>query len=367
VVIGTLTARFVMPLLAEFPAPPGKQFSIGPLDLRAYGLMIALGVIAGVWLLGRQFEAAGIGTRDDAGSVSMWGVVAGVLGARAYHVITDWSRFSHDLGSIPKIWEGGLGIPGGLLAGIAVGLWQARRRGLGVGAVATFAAPSIALAQSIGRWGNWFNQELFGKPSTLPWALQVDPQYVPVEYPAATTFHPTFLYESLWNLALCGLLLWIQRRYRLAPGRLMAVYLIGYGAGRFWIEGLRIDLSHHVGGLRWNQWVALAAVLGGAAWLAATRGRRWEPVGAGPSPLDGGDDRLGDAPEPDRALDEFLDEVGGPAGDPGHSEQRHGGTGASDEVQRPEPEVDVGQRSDPPAGDAQHVVDDVDPAARPGE
>jgi prolipoprotein diacylglyceryl transferase len=268
----------MLALLASFPAPPGKQISIGPLDLRAYGLMIALGVIAGVWLLGRQFEQHRLGTRDDAGSISMWGVAAGVLGARAYHVITDWSRFSDDLGSIPKIWEGGLGIPGGLIAGILAGVWQARRRGIQPAVLLTFAAPAIALAQSIGRWGNWFNQELFGEPSGLPWALEVDPVYVPSEYPVTTTFHPAFLYESLWNLALCGVLLWIQRRYRLAAGRLLGVYLIGYGSGRFWIEGLRIDPSRDVGGLRWNQWMALAAVVGGAAYLIATRGRKWSEV-----------------------------------------------------------------------------------------
>jgi len=262
-----------IPLLASLPSPSSGTLSIGPLELRAYGLMIALGVIAGVWLLGKQLEKSQLGTRDDASSIAIWGVVAGVIGARAYHVITDWSKFDDNLTAIPKIWEGGLGIPGGLLAGILAGTWQARRRGIRPAVVLTFGAPAIALAQSIGRWGNWFNQELYGKATDLPWALEIDN---PNGYPPGTTFHPTFLYESLWNLALCGVLLWIQRRYRLAAGRLLGVYLIGYGTGRVWIEGLRIDPANSAGGLRLNQWVALAAIAAGAIYLIATRGQKWD-------------------------------------------------------------------------------------------
>lgn len=187
-------------LVASLPSPSTGTLSIGPIEIRAYGLMIALGVIAAVWLLGKQLEDAGLGTRDDASSIAVWGVAAGVIGARGYHVVTDWERFSGGLASIPKIWEGGLGIPGGLLAGVWVGIWQARRRGIRPAVALTFAAPAIALAQSIGRWGNWFNQELYGRPTSLPWALEIDD---PSGYPSGTSFHPVFLYESLWNLALC--------------------------------------------------------------------------------------------------------------------------------------------------------------------
>lgn len=260
-------------LLASIPSPSSGTLSIGPLELRAYGLMIALGVIAGVWLLGKQLEKSQLGTRDDASSIAMWGVAAGVIGARAYHVITDWSKFDDNLGAIPKIWKGGLGIPGGLLAGILVGAWQAKRRGIRPAVVLTFGAPAIALAQSIGRWGNWFNQELYGRATDLPWALEIDN---PRGYPPGTTFHPTFLYESLWNLGLCCVLLWIQRRFRLAAGRLLGVYLIGYGTGRFWIEGLRIDPANSFNGFRLNQWVALAAVAAGAVYLVVTHGQRWD-------------------------------------------------------------------------------------------
>ena len=208
----------VAALVGSIPSPSMNQLSIGPLHLRFYGLMIALGVIAGVWLLGKQLEQHRRGTADDASSIAIWGVIAGLIGARLYHVITDWSRFADDLGSIPKVWEGGLGIPGGLLLGIPVGAWQAKRRGIKPTVAMTFAAPAIALAQSIARWGNWFNQELFGRPTDLPWALRVDDEHLPTGYPPGTTFHPAFLYESIWNLVLCLVLLRIQRRFRLGAG-----------------------------------------------------------------------------------------------------------------------------------------------------
>ena len=280
-------------VLASIPSPSSGSISIGPLNLRMYGLMIALGVIAAVWLAGRMLERKGLGTTDDVSSMAIWGVGAGIIGARLYHVATDWHRFSDNLGEIPQIWHGGLGIPGGLLFGVFAGMWQSKRRGIPPSVMLTCAAPGIALAQAIGRWGNWFNQELFGRATDLPWALEIDDAHLPAGYASGTTFHPTFLYESLWNLGLAGLLVWIDRRFRLAPGRLMAVYLMGYGTGRFWIEGLRIDPADHLGGLRWNQWVALAAVVAGAIWLVATWGQKWPDdlvrEGASPDvvPVDG--------------------------------------------------------------------------------
>jgi prolipoprotein diacylglyceryl transferase len=182
-------------------------------------------------------------------------------------VITDWSRFDDDLGAIPQIWKGGLGIPGGLLFGVPAGIFVARRHGVSPADAATCAAPALPLAQAIGRLGNWFNQELFGRPTDLPWALEIDDDHLPAGYPPGTTFHPTFLYEMLWNLGLCGLLLWIDRRWTIARGGLLAVYVVGYGLGRFWVEGLRIDRANEWGGLRLNQWVALAAIVLAAAYL----------------------------------------------------------------------------------------------------
>ena len=265
-------------VVASIPSPSSGSLDIGPLSLNAYGLMIALGVVAAAWLFGRRVEEKGIGTREDASAISIWAVPAGVIGSRLYHVATDWERFRDNLGDIPKIWQGGLGIPGGIVAGIAVGLWMARRRGLPLGQVANAAAPALPLAQAIGRWGNWFNQELFGGPTDLPWALRIDDENLVAEGLApGTTVHPTFLYESLWNLALCAMLLWIDRRWRPAGGRLMAMYVVGYGVGRFWVEGLRIDDADELGPFRWNQWVALAAIVGGLAYLVATH-NKLDPV-----------------------------------------------------------------------------------------
>jgi len=273
-------------LLASIPSPGSGGIEIGPLNLRAYGLMIALGVIAAVWLFGRRLEQRGWGDADDASAIAMWGVVGGIVGARLYHVATDWQRFEDNLGDIPKIWEGGLGIPGGIALGILFGAYAGKRRGMPVPVQLTIAAPALPLAQAIGRWGNWFNQELYGRPTDLPWALEIDDAHNG-DYPAGTTFHPAFLYESLWNFGVCAVLLVIDRRWgdRLAPGKLFALYLIGYGTGRLWIEGLRIDPSHDVGGLRWNQWVALALIAGGLLWLAVALNRRW-PVPPGRDELD---------------------------------------------------------------------------------
>ncbi len=303
----------VMHLIASIPSPSSGTLSIGPIDLRAYGVLIALGVLAAVWICGRFLEAHDVGTMDDASSIAMYGVVAGIIGARLYHVATEWSRFSDDLGAIPKIWEGGLGIPGGLLFGILAGTWQAKRRGIPAPVILTAAAPAIPAAQAIGRWGNWFNQELFGRPTDLPWALEIDDAHN-LGYPSGTTFHPTFLYESLWNAGLVVVLLWIQRRFRLAPGRLMGAYLIGYGIGRFWIEALRIDPTEasDVAGLRWNQWVALAAVVGGAIYLWITRGRTW-PDDLGTTT---GTDDLGDDGHDDRGAEHLHDEPDAELGEP---------------------------------------------------
>ena len=259
-------------IIASLPSPSSGTLEIGPLDIHAYGLMIALGVVAGVWLMGRRFEQKGIGTRDDANGMAVWAVLAGVIGSRLYHVATDWSKFENNLSDIPKIWQGGLGIPGGLALGIPVGLYYLKRKGIPVGLAANCGAPGIALAQAIGRWGNYWNQELFGRPTSLPWGLEIDDAHrtgPAAEYIGQdnVVFHPTFLYESLSNLALAGILLLLDRRFRVRPGHLMAMYLMGYGVIRFFVEGLRIDAATEVGGLRWNQWVALAGVLGGGAYL----------------------------------------------------------------------------------------------------
>jgi len=180
---------------------------------------------------------------------------------------------------------------------------MAKRRGIPLAAGATCAAPAIALAQSIGRWGNYFNQELYGRSTDLPWALEIDADHLEAGYAVGTTFHPTFLYESLWSLGLCLLLLWIDRRFRPAPGQLFVMYVMGYGLGRFWVEGLRIDPADEIAGLRLNQWVALAAVVIGAVVLAFMRRHPIpEPVGsdlAADDPSTDSDSGDGHADEPD--------------------------------------------------------------------
>ena len=257
-------------MFASIPSPSWSSLSIGPIELRVYGFLIAVGVVLAVRRLGSGLERLKTGGSEAAASIGMWGVGAGLVGARLYHVVTEWDRFSGNLSEIPKVWHGGLGVPGGVLLGTIVGVLRARSFGISTAETLHAAAPAIPLAQAVGRWGNWFNQELFGRPTTLPWALRIDDDHLPAAYESGTTFHPTFLYEGMWTL---GLSLWLVRlsgSSRFAGSRLFALYVSGYGLGRLWIEGLRIDDASVIGGLRWNQWVAIAAIVGGLIYLAVT-------------------------------------------------------------------------------------------------
>lgn len=266
---GTATAGVV----ASIPSPSSGSISIGPLELRAYGLMIALGVVAAVWLGQRRWAARG-GDPDDIASIAMWAVPAGLVGARLYHVATDWRRYQGAWLDAVKIWEGGLGVPGGMALGVAVGLVVARRRGIRLPVILDAVTPALPLAQAIGRWGNWFNQELFGGPTDLPWGLEIDPGRRPAEHLDAATFHPTFLYESLWNLALCLVLIRLDRSGRLRSGRLFAAYVLGYFVVRLGMEALRTDPASLVLGLRINVWTSLIGIVVGG-WFVF-RGRRVE-------------------------------------------------------------------------------------------
>ena len=257
-------------MFASIPSPSWSSLSIGPIELRVYGFLIAVGVVLAIRRLGSGLERFKTGGSEAAASIGMWGVGAGLIGARLYHVVTEWDRFSGNLSEIPKVWHGGLGVPGGVLLGTIVGVLRARSFGISTAETLHAAAPAIPLAQAVGRWGNWFNQELFGRPTTLPWALRIDDDHLPAAYESGTTFHPTFLYESVWTL---GLSLWLVRlsgSSRFAGSRLFALYVSGYGLGRLWIEGLRIDDASVIGGLRWNQWVAIAAIVGGLIYLVVT-------------------------------------------------------------------------------------------------
>jgi prolipoprotein diacylglyceryl transferase len=215
-------------LFAVIPSPSSGSIHLGPLRLNAYGLMIAIGVIVAVRIAGRRAENKGVGTTEDISSIAMWAVPAGVIGGRAYHVITDYERFQGQWFDAIKVWQGGLGIWGGVTVGVAVGWWCARKRGLDAWWIISCAAPAIAIAQAIGRWGNWFNQELFGRPTTLPWALEISNNVaVKAGYAAGTTFHPTFLYESVGCVVLAWLLIRLERRTKPARGRLFCWFVSG--------------------------------------------------------------------------------------------------------------------------------------------
>jgi prolipoprotein diacylglyceryl transferase len=253
-------AASLVAVLGSIPSPASNEIVIGPIHLRAYGVAIALGVLAGVWLARRRWAARG-GDPEDITTIALWAVPAGLIGARLYHVVTDWQKYFPDNATEAiAIWKGGLGIPGGILAGVVVGLVVARRMGIRFGPGMDAVAPALPLAQAIGRLGNWFNQELFGRPTDLPWGLRIDPARRPDGYEPFATFHPTFLYEGLWNLALMGLLIAVDRRRVLRPGNVFALYVGGYFLGRLWIEMLRIDTASIVFGLRVNIWISLLAV-----------------------------------------------------------------------------------------------------------
>jgi prolipoprotein diacylglyceryl transferase len=260
-------------LLASIPSPGSNSISLGPLELRAYGLSIAVGVLVGLTVGRRRWAARG-GDPADVSWLVTWAVIAGIIGARAYHVLTDYHRFQGQWLDVVKVGEGGLGIPGGLLAGVVTGVVLARRRGLPAARLLDVVAPAIPIAQAIGRVGNWFNQELFGRPTDLPWGLRIDAGHRPDGYAQVSTFHPTFLYEGLWNLALAGaLVLYERRRPDGRPGRLFALYVGGYGLGRLWVEALRIDEATRIAGVRVNIWVSLVAIAASAGWLVARRRR----------------------------------------------------------------------------------------------
>jgi prolipoprotein diacylglyceryl transferase len=261
-------------LLAYIPSPSKSGINIGPLHLHVYGLLIALGVAAAVWYSERRWRARG-GPPGAMAAAAVWGVPAGLIGARLYSVITSWQQDTQGHWyRIFEIWHGGLGIWGGILCGAVFGVIGARRNGVDWRMGLDCVAPALALAQAIGRWGNYFNQELYGRPSGLPWAVKIDhPAAVGNHvYAPGTTFQPTFLYECLWDLACVGLLLLVERRFRLRKGYLIAVYAALYCVGRFWVEYLRIDTAHRYGGLRLNDWTSIVVFVA-ALVILVVRGR----------------------------------------------------------------------------------------------
>ena len=263
-----MTSLPVTALIGAIPSPPTNAIHLGPLQLRAYGLAIAIGAVTAVAIAQRRWAARG-GDPADVSRLATWSIIAGLVGARAYHVITDHERFNGRWAHAFAIWEGGLGIPGGLIAGVLTGVILARRRGLPAAKLLDVVAPALPIAQAIGRLGNWFNQELFGRPTNLPWGLRIDPSHRPAGFEQISTYHPTFLYEALWNLALASALLAYERHavHRRRPGRLFALYVAGYGLGRLWVEALRIDPASTIAGVRVNIWVSILTIAAAGAWL----------------------------------------------------------------------------------------------------
>ena len=263
-------------LLASIPSPDRAELDIGPLSIHAYGLMLLLGIAACVWLTAARWRRAG-GDADLVFQVAVWGVAAGIVGARVYHVATSWDEVPDEWWGVFAVWEGGLGVWGGIALGTIVGVLVVRRAGESARRFLDAAAPGLLLAQAIGRWGNWWNQELFGKPTERPWALEIDPEHRPDDYLDDETFHPTFLYEFLWNLLGVGLLLLVERRFRIKPPALFALYVAFYTFGRFFIELLRVDPAHELAGLRLNAWVSIVLFVASSAffvWWQFLRGRR---------------------------------------------------------------------------------------------
>ncbi|WP_436773812.1 prolipoprotein diacylglyceryl transferase [Yinghuangia sp. YIM S09857] len=256
--------------LAYIPSPSKGVVDLGPLPLRGYALCIILGVILAIWLGERRWIARG-GRPGTVMDLAVWAVPFGLIGGRIYHVITTPGPYFGKNGDPMQafaIWKGGLGIWGAIFLG-GVGAWIAcRRRGIPLPAMADAIAPGIVLAQAVGRWGNWFNQELYGKATDVPWALKIDADHSPDG--VAGTFHPTFLYEFLWCIGVALLVLWADRRFQLGHGRAFALYVAGYTVGRFWIEDLRIDEAEHILGMRLNNWTSILVFAGAVAYIVVS-------------------------------------------------------------------------------------------------
>jgi prolipoprotein diacylglyceryl transferase len=248
----TLASAAATHLGAAIPAPAWSGFDIGPLRIHAYALCILLGIVAAIWLTDRRWKRRG-GPEGSIWDIAIWAIPFGIIGGRLYHVFSSPDAYfgpgynGHgNLALIPQIWLGGLGIWGAVVLGV-IGAWiGCRRAGVKLSAFIDASAPGILLAQAIGRWGNYFNQELFGGPTTLPWGLHVDPQFVPPGFGPDTLFHPTFLYECVWDLLGVVILLLLDRKFRLRAGRLFLLYAMVYTAGRVWIEMLRIDAAEQI-------------------------------------------------------------------------------------------------------------------------
>jgi prolipoprotein diacylglyceryl transferase len=272
-------------LLASIPSPESGIVHIGPVPLHAYGFMLALGVLAAYTVAERRWKKWG---HDPAeiGAIAIPVVVCGVLGARIYHLFTGYDWDANGISGAFQIWKGGLSIWGAVGGGAIAVVWLARTRHLDVLRLMDAIAPGIVLAQAIGRWGNYFNQELFGRPSDLPWAVQIDLDHRPAGYELNETFHPTFLYESIYCLAVFGVLLWAEKRFHFKRGQTLALYIALYTFGRIWFEAIRIDDATKLFGVRFNLLLTIVLCVVGVVWFVWL-GRRAERESGEPEPASG--------------------------------------------------------------------------------
>ncbi|MFY4719465.1 prolipoprotein diacylglyceryl transferase [Streptomyces sp. LaBMicrA B280] len=270
-------------LLAAIPSPSVNGFHLGPLYIHFYGLMYVVGIALAVYLGRRRWQAAG-GDPELVDEVAMWGVPFGILGGRIYFDLTTPKDIPPHWWGPLAVWDGGLGIWGGVALATVVCVWRLRRAGASVAGMMDALAPCLLIAQAVGRIGNYFNQELFGGPTSLPWGLEIDPAYRPAGYLHNATFHPTFLYELIWNLLLAALLIRLGRSGRIRAGGLFPLYVAGYSAFRVFEESLRVDYSQYFLGLRLNFYIAAAVALAGAVWFVLLQRRPPHPPKTAPAP-----------------------------------------------------------------------------------
>jgi len=298
------------------PSPPINSFHIGPLNVHFYALGYIIGIAAAILITRRRWRAVG-GDPDVVNDLALWVVPAGIIGGRIYFDITTPADIPHEWYGVFAVWTGGLGIWGGVALASLVGAWRLRRLGITVGPFANAVAPALLVAQAIGRLGNYFNKELFGKPTTLPWGLEIPYYYrvqggIPAQDLHFTTFQPTFLYELIWDLALAAFLVWLGHHAKIKPWSLFALYVAGYSAFRIFEESVRIDSSVYFFGLRLNMYIAIIGTVGGLVWFLIAQRRPDRPVvirpakadspaqpdaEASPAPDDAPDDAGGDTDE----------------------------------------------------------------------
>lgn len=283
-------------MLTAIPSPSINVIPLGPVSIHFYALAILAGILA-AWKIGDRRYVRWGGPEDVSIDVAVWMVLFGIVGARIYHVITTpdpyWGPNGDPLKAL-RIWEGGLGIWGGIAAGAVGGFIALHRRGLRFAPFADAVAPGVLIAQAVGRFGNYFNQELFGGPTDLPWGLRIDDAHLPAGYPSGTLFHPTFLYEAIWCVAMAGILLALEKKFRFKGGQTTLMYVILYVLGRVWIENMRIDTAQIVWGLQLNVWTSLIVLVAAVLiFLVLTKLRRSNP-GLGEVYLPGKDPEVAD-------------------------------------------------------------------------